>query len=599
MIELGKTLARLLDAEGRRSFVIFTVISFLAGVIEVVGIGSVMPFIGVLLQPGIIAQNAVLSGVYDYFGFSSTNDFIVCMGMATIGLITAGGLINIFSVRYQLNVTYMIGHKWAVSLLTAYLAQPYEFFLRGNTNKIKATVLSDVDRVVASVLMPFGVIISRSLVIMFLVVLLLVVNPVVTGLLVVVTGGIYGVLLLYFRQKMKAKGQQALHHNSVRFKSANEALSCIRDIKLHHNAEFFIGNFRQASRSFAVLQSYSLFHGQIPRFVIEIIGFVGLILLLLYLLVAGKGDVGAIIPLIALFAASGYKILPAAQNLYSSLNSIRFNSAALEAVAAGMALAIPPESTSATAGKPLSFTRDIVIRDLGFAYEASSASVLHHVNAVLAKNTMIGVVGPTGAGKSTFIDILIGLLPPGTGEVRVDGEALGPDMRPWQEKIAYVPQHVQILDGTVAENIAFGQRAEKIDRDRIITAARAAQIEDFIRQSPQGMDASVGEDGSRLSGGQRQRIGIARALYFDREVVVMDEPTSALDKETAESVVRNLREISKQRTVVIITHNLDVLNYCDQVLFIKDGHLQSAPDVKTMAARNAEIMAFVGGEHGD
>jgi ABC-type bacteriocin/lantibiotic exporter with double-glycine peptidase domain len=598
MIELGKTFARLLDAEGRRSFVIFTVISFFAGVIEVVGIGSVMPFIGVLLQPAIIAQNPVLSGVYGHFGFTSTNDFIVCMGMATIGLITAGGLINIFSVRYQLNVTYMIGHKWAVSLLTAYLAQPYEFFLRGNTNKIKATVLSDVDRVVASVLMPFGVIISRSLVIVFLVVLLLVVNPVVTGLLVAVTGGIYGALLLYFRQKMKAKGEQALQHNSVRFKSANEALSCIRDIKLHDNAEFFIDNFRQASRSFAVLQSYSLFHGQIPRFMIEIIGFVSLILLLLYLLVAGKGDVGAIIPLIALFAASGYKILPAAQNLYSSLNSIRFNSAALEAVAAGMALTVPT-SSAATPGKPVSFTREISIRDLGFAYEASSVPVLQDVNAVLAKNTMIGVVGPTGAGKSTFIDILIGLLPPGTGEVRVDGEALGPDMRRWQEKIAYVPQHVEILDGTVAENIAFGQRPDRIDRERIMSAARAAQIESFISQSPQGMDASVGEDGSRLSGGQRQRIGIARALYFDREIVVMDEPTSALDKETAESVVRNLRDISRQRTVVIITHNLDVLNYCDQVLFIKDGRLQSAPDVKTMAARNAEIMAFVGDGHGD
>lgn len=598
MRELGKTLIRLLDAEGRRSFAIFTLISFLAGIIEVIGVGSVMPFIGVLLQPEMITQNPVLARLYEHFQFQSTEAFVTAMGLATIGLITAGGVINIFSVRYQLNVTYMIGHKWAVRLLAAYLAQPYEFFLRGSANRIKATVLSDVDRAVASVLMPFGVIISRSLVILFLVLLLLAVNPVVTIMLVAVTGGIYAGLLLYFRRKMKAKGQQAVMYNGLRFKGAHEAMACIRDIKLHGNANFFIDRFQNASRHFAQLQSYSLYHGQIPRFVIEIIGFVTLILLLLYLMTTGGAEMESIIPLIALFAASGYKILPAAQNLYASLNSIRFNSAALEAVAAGMTLSVPADVLTAEPADrdgSITFAREIAMEHVAFAYEGAGVPVLHDVNVTLARNTMIGVVGPTGAGKTTLIDILIGLLPPRSGGVTVDGRALGAALPSWQEKIGYVPQQVQIMDGTIAENIAFGILPADADADKLAAAAHAARLEDFIRATPQGVDAPVGEDGGRLSGGQRQRIGIARALYFDREVLVLDEPTSALDKETADSVIRNLKDIARQRTVVMITHNLDALHYCDQILFVKDGRVKSAPNVAAMTAQAPEFMAFTGG----
>lgn len=596
MLEIGKTLIRLLDSHDRRSFFIYTVISFVAGIIEVVGIGSIMPFIGVLLQPSLVTENPILFGVYSMLGFTSTNMFIIFMGLTTIGLITLGGITNIFCVRYQLRMSYMTGHKWAVRLLSAYLSQPYKFFLRQNTNTIKAIVLSDVDRVVSALLLPFGAIIARSFVIMLLVILLLLVNPAVTLSLVGITGGIYGALLLYFKKKMKTKGALALLQNSIRFKSANDALSCIREIKLHGNASFFTDNFEKASGSFASLQAYSLYHGQIPRFVIEIIGFVILITILLYFLVSGKANTGDIIPLVALFAASGYKILPAAQNLYSSINSIRFNTSALETVAAGMALEIYEDQITDN-NKKIDFLKEIKIEDLSFAYEGADTYTIHDINISIQKNSMVGIVGPTGAGKSTLIDILIGLLPPQKGKISIDATTLSPDhIRAWQRKIGYVPQQVQLLEGTAAYNIAFASDPGKIDKERMIRAATAACMNDFISEDKNGFDLEVGEEGTRLSGGQKQRLGIARALYLEPEVIVLDEPTSALDKETAKAIITSLKSLSHEKTIIIITHNLEVLNFCDQIVFVNNGTVKSAATVDEIIAEDKSFSTFVGQE---
>lgn len=586
MKHLGKNLVRLLDTEDRRSFAIFVAISFFSGVIEVIGVGSIMPFIGVLMQPDLITENQILSSAYETFNFRTSSQFLFFLGMVTLAFITLGGICNIFSIRYQLKITHKIGHKLAVRLLSSYLSQPYSFYLRTNTNVLKSSILSDVDRVVSSVLIPAATIISKAMVITIILLLLLFINPTITALLFVITGGVYAGLIIYFRKKMKTRGQQALQQNAIRFKIVNESFSCIRDIKLHDNADFFEDQFNQASKKFADLQAYSLYHGQIPKFIIEMVGFFILILLILFLISEGNNHVQDIIPLIALFAASGYKILPAAQNLYSSLNSIRFNSAGLESVAQGVSLT-PEHAQNDKVGSDLHFNNAITMDKICFSYENASEKVLKDISLQIKKNSLIGVVGPTGAGKSTLIDILIGLIPPDSGQILIDETPLtAQNLKSWQKKIGYVPQHVQLISGSIASNIAFGKEDRNIDWERIDDAARNAHIHTFIQDLPDGYKTDVRENGDRLSGGQRQRIGIARALYHAPDIIVLDEPTSALDPETAQNIILTLKSIARERTIILITHDLDRLSHCDQIIFVNNGQAKSASDVRTLAEQD-------------
>lgn len=565
---------RLMDPTDRRAFIIFVIISFFAGIIEVAGIGSIMPFIGVLMQPDLIHHNKILAHIYDTLHFSDSNQFIIFTGAVTLTIIVAGGLINILSIRYQLRVTYRIGHKLAQRLLISYLSQPYRYFLGINSNSIKSIILSEVDRTVAAVLVPCGVIIAKSMIIIALMAMLLLVNPVITIVLIALVGGTYAILLFYFRHRMRICGQDAVHQNTVRFQTISEAFSSIRDIKLHHNAGFFTDKFRYASERFNNAQAYSLFHGQLPKFIIEMIGFVVLIGLILYLIVSGNRAANEVIPLIALFAASGYKVLPAAQSLYASYNNVRFYTTSIDLVLEGLNL---PQSSAGSEGHPgrLEFSRDIVAQDLVFSYAGRGEPALKSVSCTIRKNSLVGVIGPTGAGKSTFIDILIGLLPSDSGQILIDGVELTPLNSPlWQQQIGYVPQKIYLLDDSIENNIAFGQAI--LDHTQIEKAAERAKVANFILTLPEQYKTFVGEQGDHLSGGQRQRIGIARALYRDPAVLVLDEPTSALDSETAQQLMTTLKALSQQKTIIIITHAQEILDSCDMILRINNGMLESS-----------------------
>lgn len=572
-MNINRKISGLMDQDDHRAFVIFVIISFFASLIEVAGIGSIMPFIGVLMRPDIIHHNKILWALYNMLHFTSDQQFIVFIGTVSLTILIFGGVINIFALHYQLRVTFRIGHKLALRLLKAYLSQPYNFFLSTNSNTIKTVILSDVDRMVAAVLVPCGVIISKAMVIVILIAMLLLVSPVGTFLLMITTGGVYAGLLFYFRKRVHIRGQNSVEQNKIRFKTANEAFSSIRDIKLHDNAGFFIEKFREASDQFNRAQAYSIYHGQLPKFIIEMIGFVALISLILYMIVASSKTANEIVPMIALFAASGYKVLPAAQNLYASFSNIRFYTASIDMILAGLAL--PKEHTSVSeADASLDFQREITMHDVCFSYAGRTEPVLQSINCTILKNSLVGIVGATGAGKSTLIDILIGLIPAKSGQFAVDGVAItAGNTNLWQRQIGYVPQKVYLLDDSIESNIAFGQTIS--DPVVIQNAAAMAQISGFIATLPAGYKTSVGEQGDHLSGGQRQRIGIARALYRDPAILVLDEPTSALDAETARQLGSTLKSLSQYKTIILITHATEILEHCDQVMSLEHGKLKA------------------------
>lgn len=575
MKHIFATLLGLLDDDDRKSFTVFIIISFLGGAIEIAGIGSIMPFMGILLQPDMVTTNTILSKIYTSLNFSSTPQFIIFMGCITLTMIILGGFVNILATRYQLNLSYNIGHKWASRLFSVYLRQPYKFYLGINSNTMKSAILSEVDRAISSTLIPSSVLISKAMILVVILGMLLFVNAVVTLILITIVGGIYGALLVYFRQRMKRRGQGMVENNKTRYSVTSEAFTGIREVKLYHNAAYYEERFTAASREYNMAQAYSLYFGQIPRFIIEMIGFAALIGLALYLIVTGGAPADKVIPLIALFAAAGYKTLPAAQNLYAALNSMRFNSASLSAVADGMSLSLQIENDGSNDQDHIHLSQEITAKDIGFTYDDQSAPALKNVQCTIRKNTLVMIIGETGAGKSTFVDLLSGLLQPTEGQILIDEQALtSANIRSWQRQIGYVPQKIHLLDGSIEENIALSQPDNDIDHGKIFTAAKLAQIDDYIQSQPDQYKTAIGEHGDRMSGGQRQRIGIARALYRDPEILILDEPTSALDEKTARDLLRNLKDLSKIKTVIIITHSVDAQKYCDQLLLVSEGRIQ-------------------------
>jgi len=590
MKDTYQKLLRLLDTNDKKSFFLFILISFLGGAIEVAGIGSVMPFIGVLIQPDLVTTNHILSSIYTTLQFSSTSNFIIFMGCITLGTVMTGGTINILAIRFQLNLSYRIAHKWTTRLFSTYLHQPYKFYLGMNSNAMKSGILSEVDRTVSSVLIPSSVLISKAMILTVIFIMLLFINAAITIILMGIIGSIYGALLIYFRHKMKRRGQGMVEHNKTRYRVTSEAFTGIREIKLYHNAAYFEKKFATASKEYNMSQAYSLYFGQIPRFIIEIVGFSALIGLAIYLIAVSGNPANHVIPLIALFAAAGYKILPASQNLYTSLNKIRFNSASLAAVADGLALSPEIEEDNADDKTKITFDHEISVKNISFAYDNQPTPALNNVNCTIKKNTLVTIMGPTGAGKSTFIDLLAGLLQPTAGEILIDGQTLTTaNVRSWQRQIGYVPQKIHLLDGSIKDNITFGQPADLIDVDQITVAAKKAQIDSYIMSLPDQYRAAVGEHGDHLSGGQRQRVGIARALYRDPAILILDEPTSALDADTARSLLTTLKELSQEKTVIIITHSTEAQKYCDQILFVSEGQIESGKTCEDLLKHNPSL----------
>ena len=367
--------------------------------------------------------------------------------------------------------------------------------------------------------------------------------------------------------------------DQARYRTASEALGGIKVVKLLNRETDYRDRFSVVARDFALAQASSNSLGQLPRYGIEAVAFGGIILLALGLLLQYRnstdGALAHVLPLLGFYAFAGYRILPAVQGIYQALTQMRYGVNSLEAVSADLALARGAPELSATNAAPLSFTREVALRSLSFRYPRAGTPSLDAVSLTVPAGSTLGIVGTTGAGKTTLVDLFLGLLTPDQGEIVVDGVAVtAANMRAWQADLGYVPQDIFLIDASVTANIALGVPPEQVDQARVRDAARMAQILDFIETSlPDGFASTVGERGVRLSGGQRQRIGIARALYTNPGIIVFDEATSALDNLTEQEVVKAIGSLSGTKTILLIAHRISTVRNCDQILVLDRGQM--------------------------
>ncbi|MEO8242362.1 MAG: ABC transporter ATP-binding protein, partial [bacterium] len=495
--------------------------------------------------------------------------------------------------------TMMRGFTIGSRLMETYLRRPYIYYLNRNTGDMAKELVSEVALLVGQVYQPAANLIAQSVLLLVLVILLVVVNPSVALIGVLVLGSCYAAVYLLIRRYIGRAGQERSLRYGERHRITTEALAGIKTIRLQGRESFYRDAFDRITHRIALVQADMITLSTIPRYAIEAIAFGGVIMLALILMIryqdSPNGPVAHLLPLLGFYAFAGYRILPAVQGIYQSMTQLRGGIAGLDSIAADLAGREDLPTLSETPSTPLPFVNTIELSNLGFGYPATDAATLQGISLTLPAGTTLGIVGPTGAGKTTLVDLFLGLLPPDIGEIRVDGTVVtAENMRSWQADLGYVPQDIFLLDASVAENIALGLKPEDIDQTKVREAARMAQILEFVEtQMPQGFATPVGERGVRLSGGQRQRIGIARALYNNPGILVFDEATSALDNLTEQEVVRAINDLSGTKTILLIAHRISTVRDCDQILVMERGRMAGLGHYDDLYRDNATFRRLV------
>ena len=568
---------------------------------QAVGVASVLPFISLVMDPNMVFDNQYLNWAYETFNFVSVNRFIVFVGVAMFCIIILANTISAFATWLKLRFAWMNNHRLSRRLLEKYLSMPYAYFLNQNSADLSKNVLAEVNQLTNQYLIPLLTIITNAMVAVFILLMLLWVDVIISLIVLLFLGGAYAAIFWRVNKNLKYRGDLRMQANKMRFKAVNEAFGGIKEIKVLNREPYFLDDYSRESYKHARLMSWNAVIGQVPRFALEAIAFGGIIIFVLVLLLT-REDARQVIPLASLFAFAGYRLMPALQQIFTSFTQMQFNTAVLDRIYNDFVHreigTLPDTFYRGKDAEKLSFTKGITLSNVSYNYPNTEYPVIKDINLVIKRNTSVAFVGSTGAGKTTLVDIILGLLPPQQGKILIDDLPLdSSNIIKWQRNIGYVPQHIYLSDDTVARNIAFGVPDNKIDQEALESAARIANIQDFIlNELPQGYDTLVGERGIRLSGGQRQRIGIARALYHDPEMLVFDEATSALDGVTEEMVLEAMDNAAKLKTLIVIAHRLTTVKNCDMVYLLDRGKIVAAGTYGQLMENNEQFkkMAKVG-----
>lgn len=563
----------MLSGRERKIFYISWLFMLASGIVQVFGIVSIMPFMSVVSNQEIIHKNEYLSWVYNFFNFTSDKNFIIFLGVAVVVITLFANIIIALTRWIETKLLTYIGTRLQKNLLEHYLYKPYTFFLQRNSSNLAKTLLGETNQAINGVLLAGIEMVNMGFVSLMVVILLVVIDPALALLSFAILGLLFGGVSYFVRKKLQVIGKERVKANGHRFKSAHEALSGIKDIKLMGKEQAYLYYFTRAVRSLLKYNEYGRIYQQIPPIIMEMIVISGLMALVLYFIIARGGIMDAL-PIITLFAFAAYRLKPSLQGFFQKWATVKYNTAALETIIEDLEADEENSERNFNDGKRTPLNKAIQIKNLRFTYPNSATPALKDVSLTVKARTSIAFVGPSGSGKTTLVDVIMGLLRRNRGSIIIDDAVIeGDDWRKWQNNIGYIPQHIYLTDESIAANIAFGITQKEIDYYRVKVAAKAAHLDEFIEKLPESYETIVGERGVRLSGGQRQRIGIARALYHDPDVLVMDEATSALDTRTENAVMDAIYNLSGTKTILIIAHRLSTVQNCDKIFVLNEGKL--------------------------
>ncbi|ROO32378.1 ABC transporter ATP-binding protein [Salinisphaera orenii] len=607
----AEILALFSTAERRRfTWVMFAML--MMGVLQVVGVGVILPFVSLLSQSTGLPDNTLLRWVYEILGFESRSMFVMFVGALLLIVLVGSNLFTAFTIWLMTHFAWGVQHRISGRLLAAYLRQPYEKFLNRNSADIGKNILQESQQFANGVLMPLLQATAFGITVVFIVGFLVWLNPVMAIAVAVIFAFAYCMVYLTIRRSLLRIGDQRMRANSQRFKAVSEAFGSIKEVKVCGREEAFLRRYEPAAESFARANAKNQVFSQIPKFIIESIAFGTVMLVLLYLLSSGY-DMQAVLPTVSAFVVAAYRLLPALQQVYQGVAKWRFNQPVLNTLVADVSDSIAnsgnadasrsanrPSSDSASvdARAKMPFEREVRLASLTYSYPGADRASLAGIDMTIPRNSFVALTGTTGAGKTTLADIILGLLEPTGGQLLVDDVPIDSRNRSaWQANLGYVPQDIYLTDSSIASNIAYGLAAAQINLAAVERAARIANIHEFIvDRLPHGYETVVGERGVRMSGGQRQRIGIARALYHDPKVIVLDEATSALDNTTEKAIVNELDAMRGGRTLIVIAHRLTTVEKCNRVFMLQDGRIAACGSYSDLVQADNSFSRLASGE---
>ena len=556
---------------GRRKLMLVLTVIFSNGLLQVVGVTSVFPFFALAADPARLRNSRLGTMLLNHLPPMSQNELLVWAGLASITMLFVANAASLAGEVIRTRYGHGLGHFLRSRLMKAMADRPYSYFLQKNSAGLMQKIVGDVMQFINGIFLPLMEALSRIVTLALLLLTVLLVQPVLALAAAVLLGGFYGSVFLLLRRRATRLGNGINRANHGTMIAVQQFLGGIKPILVQNKSDYFTGKFAGHSAAQARLYPWVPIFGNGPRYLVEPLAFGGLVAAVLLYAVNGR-PLGDILPNLTVIALAAYRMLPSIQMLYSQfsqINAMYYTVGEIEAELSEMTAASAKSTvpTSNSRRVPLPFQREIRLENVTFAYPGASGPVLRHFTLAIPKNTSLGVIGPTGCGKTTLVDLLLGLHLPQSGKLSIDDRTLiSADLPGWRAIIGYVPQDIFLLDGSIAENIAFGVPQGEVDRTALCQAAGAAQILKFIEEDlPAGWDTEVGERGVRLSGGQRQRIGLARALYHGPQVLILDEATSALDIATEAEVMRAIHALRGTLTMIVIAHRLSTTEGCDAI----------------------------------
>lgn len=550
-----------------RKYCVFLVLCMVLGAIfEAVGISVIFPLISILGDEHFLEKHLALKKFVEAIGITSHVSFIISTSFLMIIWYVLKNLYMVWIVRKQ--VAFSMDHQisFAKNLLALYLSKPYLYHLEQNTAILLRNIQSSVVIVFMNMFVSVFSLFAEVITAFVIWLMLLYIDPFTAIVVAGVIGFIIYSVMKTVRRNLAKQGVGQNHYMAELTRWLNQGLGAIKETKVLRKEEYFLTQFSRSYEKYGEAQKYYTITNQLPRFFVEAAVTIGLLVLIITKLYLGSAP-QEIVPLLGVLALAAFRLMPCANRIINYSNGIKYCMPTFDAIYQDF-MEIKQKSKAlgkfddGQAKREIAFVHHIEVEDVYFQYPKGEP-VLKQLNLRIPRGCFVGIIGPSGAGKTTFVDILLGLLEPTRGKIMADGRDIFHNIRSWQSMLSYVPQSIYLIDGTIKENIAMGIALEEIDDKRILKSLQMAELYDFVQSLPEGLETRVGERGAKLSGGQRQRIGIARALYQEPEILILDEATSALDNETEKSITDTILKLKGDITIIAIAHRVTTLENCD------------------------------------
>ena len=575
MAQILKKMNVLLDRRQKLAMAGLMVLMVIGAFLQTAGVGLLVQVVSVVIDPGAVEKSAMVRGFYDFLGCQDFQSFSVTV-MAL--LIVTFAVKNVFLfVQQKLTFAFVYTNQFRTSerMMRNYLRRGYEFYLNADTAVVQRSITSDVNNMYALILALLQLL-SDGVVSLFVVSYCLMANGLMTMLLAFSLVALMAAIKKVLKPVMHKAGEDNQNYYSSLFKWISQTVQGIKEVKIICKEQYFVDEYRKCGKGYVdAVQRYSLYNN-VPKLLIETVC-IGVMMGYMIVLTLTGTSTENMLEVLSTLAAAAFVLLPAVNRINNQINSIAYFEPFFMGVSDNLQEEIEDDRVDmsfATETEKLPLERSIELRDITYAYPNTEKLIFDHAELEIAIGSAVGIVGTSGAGKSTIVDVLLGLLEVRSGAIYADGVDVKTCYRAFLKNIGYIPQMIFMLDDTIRRNVAFGVHDQDIDEERIWEVLREAQLDEFVKSLPEGLDTGIGERGIRLSGGQRQRIGIARALYYDPEVLILDEATSALDNDTEAAIMDSINRLHGRKTLVIIAHRLQTIEKCDVVYRVEDGKIR-------------------------